>query len=105
MQCIRASNSLNPLLLKKNLVATRVPELSLISLSGGLATPVFQPLVSKAHHAIFVGTTIVVCRDDGRRSSNDPLTPRDGRRLTAHTTRRPTTVEADNAPGRYSTFC
>ena len=48
MQCIRASNSLNPLLLKKNLVATRVPELSLISLSGGLATPVFQPLVSKA---------------------------------------------------------
>ena len=31
------------------------------------------------HHAIFVGTTIVVRRDDGRRSSNDPLTPRDGR--------------------------
>ena len=47
------------------------------------------------HHAIFVGTTIVigttivVRRDDGRRSSNDPLTPRDGRRLTAHTTQRP----------------
>ena len=56
------------------------------------------------HHAIFVGTTIVVRRDDGRRSSNDSLTPRDGRRLNAHTTRRPTTVEADNAPGRNSTF-
>ena len=56
------------------------------------------------HHAIFVGTTIVVRRDDGRRSSNDPLTPRDGRRLNAHTTRRPATVEADNAPGRNSTF-
>ena len=26
-------------------------------------------------HAIFIGTTIVVRRDDGRRSSNDPLTP------------------------------
>ena len=34
------------------------------------------------HHAIFVGTTIVVCRDDGRRSSNDPHTPRDDRRMT-----------------------
>ena len=31
-------------------------------------------------------TTVVVRRDDGRRSSNDPLTPCDGRRLTAHTT-------------------
>ena len=41
------------------------------------------------HHAIFVGTMIVVRRDDGRRSSNDPLTPCDGRRLTAHTMRRP----------------
>ena len=70
----------------------------------------FQCLISRriklgAHHAIFVGTTIVVGRDDGRRSSNDPLTPCDGRRLTAHTTRQPTTVEADKAPGRYSTFC
>ena len=64
-----------------------------------------DPLKLGAHHAIFVGTTIVVRRDDGRRSSNDPLTPCDGRRLTAHTTRQPTTVEADNAPGRYSTFC
>ena len=34
------------------------------------------------HHAIFVGTTIVVCWDDGRRSSNDPHTPRDDRRTT-----------------------
>ena len=34
------------------------------------------------HHAIFVGTTIVVRRDDGRRSSNDPHTPRDDRRMT-----------------------
>ena len=61
------------------------------------------------HHAIFVGTTIVVCRDDGRRSSNDPHTPCDDRRMTAHTlhdgcwlhTRRPTTVEADSEPGGY----
>ena len=41
-------------------------------------------------------------RDDGRRSSNDLLTPRDGCRLTAHTTRRPTTVEADKADIRLS---
>ena len=34
------------------------------------------------HHAIFVGSTIVVCRDDGRRSSNDPHTPCDDRRMT-----------------------
>ena len=34
------------------------------------------------HHAIFVGMTIVVCRDDGRRLSNDPHTPRDDRRMT-----------------------
>ena len=40
------------------------------------------------HHATFVGTTIVVCGDDGRRSSNDPHTPCDDRRMTAHTTRR-----------------
>ena len=42
------------------------------------------------HHATFVGTTIVVCADDGRRSSNDlrPHTPCDDRRMTAHTTRR-----------------
>ena len=51
------------------------------------------------HHAIFVGTMIVVHRDDERRSSNDPLTPCDGRRLTAHTTRRPSAAHttADNS--------
>ena len=27
------------------------------------------------HHATFVGTTIVVCGDDGQRSSIDPHTP------------------------------
>ena len=61
------------------------------------------------HHATFVGTTIVVCGDDGRRSSNDPHTPCDDRRMTAHTTRRQlathtttaTTVEADSEPGGY----
>ena len=54
------------------------------------------------HHAIFVGTTIVVRRDDGRRSSNDPHTPRDDRRMTAHTTRRPSAAQttADNSWSR-----
>ena len=52
------------------------------------------------HHAIFVGTTIVVRRDDDRRMTRSHHATAVG-----YTTRRPTTVEADNAPGRYSTFC
>ena len=58
------------------------------------------------HHAIFVGTMIVVRRDDGRRSSNDPLTPCDGCRLTAHTTRRPSAAHtmADNSWSRWRTW-
>ena len=45
--------------------------------------PIFRPRVKLGtHHAIFVGTTIVVRRYDGRRSSNDPHTPRDDRRMT-----------------------
>ena len=39
------------------------------------------------HHAIFVGTTIVVRRDDDRRITRSHRAT--ARRLTAHTTRRP----------------
>ena len=56
---------------------------------------------ARASTGLCVDVSSRVKRDDGRRSSNDPTRSHnnDGRRLHAHSTRRPTTVEADSPSG------
>ena len=58
---------------------------------------------ARASTGLCVDVSSGVKRDDGRRSSNDPTRSHhnDGRRLDAHSTRRPTTVEADSPSGGY----